>query len=41
MLDGPPWKTSYYVIRVEFEIRKSPHVYSIIWILNAPILKIH
>ena len=36
VLDGPLGKTSYYVIRVEFQVRGSPRIYSFIWILNAP-----
>ena len=35
-LDGPLGKTNYYAIRVEFQVRGSPHVHSFIWILNAP-----
>ena len=27
-LDGPLGKTKYYVIRVEFQVRGTPHVYS-------------
>ena len=36
VLDGPLGKTSYYAIRVEFQVRGSPHIHSFIWILNAP-----
>ena len=36
VLDGPLGKTQYYAIRVEFQIRGSPHIHSSIWILNAP-----
>ena len=36
ILDGPLGKTNYYAIRVEFQVRGSPHVHSFIWILNAP-----
>ena len=35
-LDDPLWKTQYYAIRVEFQVRGSPHIHSFIWILNAP-----
>ena len=38
IVDGPLGKTSYYVYRVEFQIRGSPHIHSFIWIQNAPIL---
>ena len=36
ILDGPLGKTQYYAIRVEFQVRGSPHIHSFIWILNAP-----
>ena len=36
VLDGPLGKTQYYAIRVEFQVRGIPHIYSFIWILNAP-----
>ena len=36
ILDGPLGKTKYYAIRIEFQERGSPHVYSFIWIFNAP-----
>ena len=35
-LDGSLGKTQYYAIRVEFQVRGSPHIHSFIWILNAP-----
>ena len=35
-LDGPLGKTKYYAIRIEFQERGSPHVYSFIWIFSAP-----
>ncbi|XP_066926174.1 uncharacterized protein [Clytia hemisphaerica] len=38
VLDGPLDKTTYYAIRVEFQVRGSPHIHSFLWILNAPIL---
>ena len=38
ILDGPLGKTKYYTVRVEFQIIESPHVRSLIWILNAPAL---
>ena len=34
-LDGPLGKTLYYAIRVELQVRGSPHMRSFIWILNA------
>ena len=36
VVDGSLGKTKYYAIRVEFQVRGSPHIYSFIWILNAP-----
>ena len=36
VLYGPLGKASYYAIRVEFQVRGSPHIHSFIWILNAP-----
>ena len=36
VLDEPLEKTQYYAIRVEFQVRESPHINSFIWILNAP-----
>ena len=35
VLDGPFGKTQYYAIRVEFQVRGSPHIHSFIWILKA------
>ena len=36
MLDSPLGKTKYYAIRIEFQEKVSPHVYSFIWVFNAP-----
>ena len=36
VLHGPLGKTSYYAVRVEFQVRVSLHIHSFIWILNAP-----
>ena len=36
VVDGPLGKTIYYAIRVEFQLRGSPHIHSVIWIKNAP-----
>ena len=38
IINGPLGKTLYYAIRVEFQLRGSPHIHSFVWILNAPIL---
>ena len=38
VLDGPLGKVKYYVIRVEFQFRGSPHVHSFVWVVDAPIL---
>ena len=29
---------TYYAIRVEFQVRGSPHIHSFLWVLNAPVL---
>ena len=39
-MNGPLGKSKYYAIRVEFQVRGSPHIHSFIWILNAPKLNI-
>ena len=31
-------KTKYYAIRIEFQVRRSPHIHCFIWILNTPVL---
>ena len=38
VVDGPLGKVTYYAIRVEFQVRGSPHIHSFLWILNAPVL---
>ena len=38
---GPLGKSKHYAIRVEFEIRGSPHVHSFIWVIGAPKLILH
>ena len=38
VVDGPLGKTKYYVIRVEFQVRGSPHVHCFLWLANAPVL---
>ena len=38
LLDGPLGKTEFYVYRVEFQVRGSPHIHSFLWIKNAPTL---
>ena len=35
VLDESLGKTQYYAIRVEFQVRRSPHIHSFIWILNT------
>ena len=34
--DGFLGKTRYYTIRVEFQVRRSPHIHSFIWIFDYP-----
>ena len=36
VVNGPLGKVTYYAIRVEFQVRGSPHIHSLLWILNAP-----
>ena len=36
VLDGPLGKTKYYALRIEFQERGSPHVYTFVWIIDAP-----
>ena len=38
VLNGPLGRVKYYSIRVEFQVRGSPHIHSFLWILNAPVL---
>ena len=38
IVDGPLGKVTYYAIRVEFQVRGSPHIHSLLWVLNAPVL---
>ena len=41
VLNGQFGKVKYYAIRVEFQVRGSPHVHSFVWIIGAPILTKH
>ena len=41
IIEGPLGKVTYYVIRIEFQVRGSPRVHCILWILGAPILSIN
>ena len=38
VVNGPLGKVTYYAIRVEFQVRGSPHIHSFLWVLNAPTL---
>ena len=38
--DGSLGKWKYYAIKVEFQVRGSPHIHSFIWIIGAPKLSI-
>ena len=33
-------KVQYYAIRVEFQVRGSPHIHSFLWVLNQPKLTV-
>ena len=35
-MDGSLGKVIHYVIRVEFQVRGSPHIHFLIWVVNAP-----
>ena len=41
VLNGQFGKVKYHAIRVEFQVRGSPHVHSFVWIIGAPILTKH
>ena len=36
--DGSFGKSKYYAIRVEFQVRGSPHLHWFLWVANAPVL---
>ena len=36
VINGPLGKVNYYAIRVEFQLRGSPHIHSFIWVIDAP-----
>ena len=38
IVDGSLGKVKYYAIRVEFQVRGSPHIHSLLWVDGAPIL---
>ena len=38
VVDGPLGKVTYQVIRVEFQVRGSPHIHSFLWVIDAPVL---
>ena len=38
VLDGILGKVKHHVIRVEFQVRGSPHIHSFSWILDPPVL---
>ena len=38
VVDGPLGKVKYHAIRVEFQVRGSPHIHSFLWIMDAPVL---
>ena len=40
VIDGPLGKVKYHPIRIEFQVRGSPHVHSFLWVHDAPILNI-
>jgi len=36
VVKGPLGEVKYYAIRVEFQVRGSPHIHSLLWVRNAP-----
>ena len=38
IVDDPRGKVKHYAIRVEFQVRGSPHIHSLIWVIDAFIL---
>ena len=38
VVDGILGKVKYHAIRVEFQVRGSPHIHSFLWILDVPVL---
>ena len=38
VVDGSLGKVKHHIIRVELQVRGSPHFHSFLWILNAPVL---
>ena len=36
VVNGPLGKVEYYAIRVEFQVRGSPHIHSFLWVNGAP-----
>ena len=38
IVDGPLGKVKYNAIRVECQVRGSPHVHSFLWVIGAPVL---
>ena len=41
IINGPLGKSKHYAIRMEFQIRGSPHVHSFIWVIGTPKLTLH
>ena len=40
VIDGPLGKVKYHPIRIEFQVRGSPHVHSFLWVHDSPNLNI-
>ena len=38
VINEPLGKVKYHAVRIEFQVRGSPHVHSFLWIVNVPIL---
>ena len=38
VINGPSGKVKYHAIRVEFQVRGSPHIHFFLWVIDAPLL---
>ena len=36
LISGPLSNVRYYTIRVEFQVRQSPHIHSFLWVIKEP-----
>ena len=38
LISGLLSNLKYYAIRVEFQVRGSPHIHSFLWVINEPVI---